>query len=65
MSEDLRFDTRLVERMIQSGALSREEYQRYLDSLPDLSSQAIFGDSPEEAPRSEPSASEKRHSKRS
>lgn len=40
-SDDLRFDVRLVERMLASGKLSREEYQKYLDRLPDLSSQAV------------------------
>ncbi len=41
MTDDLRYDVRLVERMLASGRLSREEYQKYLDSLPDVSSKSV------------------------
>ncbi len=41
MVDELRFDVRLVERMLASGALSREEYCRHLDALPDLSSRMV------------------------
>lgn len=49
MADDLRFDVRLVERMLGSGALSREEYRKYLDALPDLSSQVVVADPAAEA----------------
>lgn len=44
MTDDVRYDVRLVERMLASGRLSREEHQKYLDSLPDLSSKATTAD---------------------
>lgn len=38
---DLRhIDTRVVERYIKRGRITREEYARYLGSLPDLAEQA-------------------------
>lgn len=49
MTDDLRFDVRLVERMLASGRLSREEYQKHLDSLPDLSPQVEVVDPGTEA----------------
>jgi len=39
--DDIRFDVRLVERMISSGALTQEEYRKYLASLPDVGDQAV------------------------
>ncbi len=49
MTDDLRFDVRLVERMLGSGALSREEYEKYLKALPDLSSRVVVADPAPEA----------------
>ncbi|HXW53885.1 MAG TPA: hypothetical protein VEL47_07260 [Myxococcota bacterium] len=36
---DVRFDNRIVQRNIRSGRVNRDEYERYLASLPDLQSQ--------------------------
>ena len=35
VSEENRFDKRLADRLVRTGALSREELARYLESLPD------------------------------
>lgn len=35
--DDIRFDVRLVDRFLDSGILSQEEYQKFLESLPDCS----------------------------
>lgn len=70
MADDLRFDVRLVERMLGSGALSREEYRKVLDALPDLSSQVVVADPASEgaggpAPATVPTAaSAKKHAKK-
>ena len=37
--QDLRFDKRIVEWSIRYKITSREEYQKHLQSLPDLSDQ--------------------------
>lgn len=34
---DLKLDKRVVERNVRKGLLSKEEYQRYLEQLPDVS----------------------------
>ncbi|GIW47717.1 MAG: hypothetical protein KatS3mg078_1594 [Deltaproteobacteria bacterium] len=34
---DLLFDVRVVERNIQEGIITREEYEEYLRKLPDVS----------------------------
>lgn len=34
---DLLFDVRIVERNIQEGIITREEYEEYLRKLPDVS----------------------------
>ncbi|MCB9555608.1 MAG: hypothetical protein H6707_05845 [Deltaproteobacteria bacterium] len=40
MSSEIAYDKRLVERMIKRGALTREEYERHLASLPDVASKS-------------------------
>lgn len=37
-SKEMRFDKRLIEKKIQRGEITREEYQKHLDALPDLGS---------------------------
>lgn len=58
--DDLRFDVRLVEKFLAKGILSREEYEKYLASLPDVSSQAepVFEDT--EKDEAKPKMPEKR-----
>jgi len=36
MALDMRFDRRIVERNIQKGRITEKEYQKHLDSLPDV-----------------------------
>lgn len=36
----LLFDKRVVERNIKKGLITREEYEKYLSALPDVSDQA-------------------------
>jgi hypothetical protein len=40
MSQDALLDIRTVERNIKAGKVSREDYQKYLDSLEDLADEA-------------------------
>ena len=40
MDDILKMDVRLVERMIASGELKREEYEKYLKSLRNVSAEA-------------------------
>lgn len=66
-ADDLRLDVRLVERMLASGRLSPEEYQKYLDALPDLSSRVVVVNPGSETPgvEADPEASPpKKHSKK-
>ena len=37
MDDEFKFDVRVVERLIQKGVVTREEYEKHLASLPDLS----------------------------
>lgn len=37
---DFLFDKRLAERFIERGQLMREDYQNYLDALPDVRSKS-------------------------
>lgn len=41
-SEQLKFDTRLLEYSISRGLLSKEEIEKHLKSLPDCSQNADF-----------------------
>lgn len=40
MALDMRFDSRIVERNIAKGIVTREEYEAYLASLPDAATKA-------------------------
>ena len=40
MDDILKMDVRLVERMIASGELKREEYEKYLKSLRNVAAEA-------------------------
>lgn len=37
-NEEKKFDIRVVEKYLQEGVLTREEYEAYLDKLPDVAS---------------------------
>ncbi|MCB0363857.1 MAG: hypothetical protein H6624_15775 [Bdellovibrionaceae bacterium] len=39
--EQLKFDSRMTEWNESQGIMTREEYQKHLDSLPDLSGRAV------------------------
>ena len=38
--EDNKFDTRLLERRFNAGLMTREEYQKHLEALPDMADEA-------------------------
>ncbi|MEQ8276145.1 MAG: hypothetical protein RMA76_24265 [Deltaproteobacteria bacterium] len=44
MTDDVKLDTRTVERHIAAGRLSRADYDKHLASLPDLAEEAEFVD---------------------
>jgi len=44
MNDDVKLDTRTVERHIAAGRLSRADYDKHLESLPDLAEEAEFID---------------------
>ena len=39
--ESRKFDVRTMERFLRDGNVTEEEYQSYLDSLPDTSEKAV------------------------
>jgi len=41
MSTEAEFDTRVVERNIKSGTISKEDYEKYVETLEDCADQAI------------------------
>ncbi|MBM4397750.1 MAG: hypothetical protein FJ087_18935 [Deltaproteobacteria bacterium] len=49
MDADLKFDRRLVDRLIAKGAMTREEYEKHLEKLPDVTAQALNAPSAPEA----------------
>lgn len=44
LSKDLHFDKRLVDRNIEKGIISREEYDKAIADLPDLDEVAVSVD---------------------
>lgn len=53
---DITYDVRVIGRNIREGLLSKEDYERYLESLEDASDKGIFFRVDEEAPVEEAAA---------
>jgi hypothetical protein len=61
MDDDLKFDRRLVDRLIAKGALTREDYEKHLEKLPDVTDQALnVPSAPEATPAAAPAKPPKR-----
>ena len=41
MSAFKKFDVRLIERHLEQGILKEDEYQKYLEQLPDVADKAV------------------------
>ena len=39
--DDRKFDVRTIDRRMDAGEIDRDEYQEYLDELPDVSDNAV------------------------
>lgn len=50
MSDDMKFDVRIIERKLKNGEITKEQYKKYLDSLEESNSfveideEAVFKD---------------------
>ncbi|MBW2038847.1 MAG: hypothetical protein JRI46_04510 [Deltaproteobacteria bacterium] len=48
IDEEKKFDVRTIERSIREGLVTQEEYERYLQELPDVSDKAYMKEEEEE-----------------
>ncbi|MBT3182174.1 MAG: hypothetical protein HN337_06690 [Deltaproteobacteria bacterium] len=54
ISEEVKFDNRLIKRLIREGKIDKQEYETYLKGLPDEENNVNYIDVYEEKPIEEP-----------